>query len=109
MADLCRKIGVGERLEHDFDARIEASLVNDRVSGVARRIKDFEPRLPSQRLFGELATIHAEPEVLEKWLTSHKLSSARLDQMMDEYKRLWATGSMKDPSIISSDREMRMK
>jgi hypothetical protein len=68
MADLCRKIGVRERLEHDLDGRIEASLINDGVSGVAGRIEDFEPRLPSQRLFGELATIHTprKPDIGEK-------------------------------------------
>jgi len=38
------------------------------VSGVASRIKDFEPRLPSQRVFGELATIHTarKPDIGEK-------------------------------------------
>jgi hypothetical protein len=67
-ADLCRKIGVRERLEDDLDIRIEASLMNDGISGVAGRIQDFEPRLPSQRLFGELATIHTarKPDIGEK-------------------------------------------
>ena len=66
--DLCRKIGVRERLEDDLDARIKAPLVDDRVSGVAGRIEDFEPRLPSQRLFGELATIHTarKPDIGEQ-------------------------------------------
>jgi hypothetical protein len=42
--------------------------VDDRLSGVAGRIEDFEPRLLSQRLFGELATIHTarQPYIGEK-------------------------------------------
>src|SRR5690348_14240735 len=66
--DLCREIGVRKRLEDDLDARIEASLMDDGVSGVPGRIEDFEPRLPSQGMFGELATIHAawEPDIGEK-------------------------------------------
>ena len=35
LANPCRKIGVREWLEDDLDIRIEASLMNDGVSGVA--------------------------------------------------------------------------
>jgi hypothetical protein len=62
---------------------------------LAERIRSFrglQPRLPSQRLFGELATIHAEPEVLEKWLASHKLSLASV-QLAPAFERIiLATG-----------------
>ena len=68
MADLYHRIGVRERLEHYLDGRMEASLINDGVSGVSGRIEDFELRLPPQRLFGELATIHTagKPNIGEK-------------------------------------------
>ena len=49
------------------------------------------------------------PETLEKWFASQKLSSPRLDQLMDDYTRLWTTGSMKNPSLIPFNREMRMR
>jgi len=67
-ADPRGEIGIGERLEDDLYARIEASLMDNGVSSVSGRVEDFQPRLPSQRLFGELATIHAarKPDIGEK-------------------------------------------
>jgi hypothetical protein len=61
-------------------------------------------KLPTYRGFGV-----PDPETLEKWIKSKLLKSDRLNQLLDEYKRLWTTGGMKDPSIIPFNRVMRMK
>ena len=50
-----------------------------------------------------------EPDTLDKWIASHKLSSPHLDELVQDYKRLWTTGSMKDPSVIPPNAVMRMK
>jgi hypothetical protein len=61
------QIGVGERLEDDLDAGIEASLVDDGVTGVAGRIEDLETWSPSLSLISELPTVHAagKPDIRE--------------------------------------------
>jgi hypothetical protein len=48
-----------------------------------------------------------EPKTLADWTGSHTLKSNRLGQLLDEYDRLWTTGSMKDPSIIPFNRLAR--
>ena len=47
------------------------------------------------------------------WRSGSPLTNSRSplwdEVVTDEYKRLWATGSMKDPSIIPFNLELRMK
>jgi hypothetical protein len=47
-----------------------------------------------------------EPTALEEWVRSRSLSSDRLSPLLQEYRRLWTTGSLRDPSIIPFNRVM---
>jgi hypothetical protein len=106
-----KEIGVSDADMHDAQEIWISVYCDMLVSDIAGEAEKLLPsaaeqinKLPEAARYGV-----PEPETLEKWLASHKLSSPRLDQLMDEYKRLWATGSMKDPSVIPFNRVMRMK
>ena len=106
-----KEIGVSDADMHEAQGTwidVYCDMLVSEIEAEAEKLLPSAPeeinKLPEAVKYGV-----PEPETLEKWFAYHKLSSPRLDQLMDEYKRLWATGSMKDPSIISSDREMRMK
>jgi hypothetical protein len=49
-----------------------------------------------------------EPTALEEWASSHSLSGDRTKELLDEYRRVWTTGSMKDPSIIPGNPQLEM-
>ena len=106
-----KEIGVSDADIHDAQEAwidVNCDMLVSVIEAEAEKLLPSAPeeinKLPEAAKYGV-----PEPETLEKWRSSHKLSSPRLDQMMDEYKRLWATGSMKDPSIIPFNFEMRMK
>jgi hypothetical protein len=47
------------------------------------------------------------PQTIIDWAKSISLHSDRLSQLLNEYKLLWTTGSMKDPSIIPFNASLR--
>jgi hypothetical protein len=49
--------------------------------------KDDEFKLPS-------------PDTLRDWITPKKQSDARLTELLEEYERVWTTGTMKTPNLI---------
>jgi len=48
-----------------------------------------------------------EPTTVEEWVNSHSLRNDRLTRLLEEYRKLWTTGSMTDPSIIPFNRSLR--
>ncbi len=46
------------------------------------------------------------PQALRAWAASHSLSDAELQKYLDEYDRMWATGSMREPDLIPSNEEL---
>jgi hypothetical protein len=106
-----KEIGVSDADTHDAQEiwiSVYCDMLISEIAGEAEKLLPSAAeeinKLPEFSRYGV-----PEPDRLEKWISSHKLSSPRLDQLMDEYKGLWETGSMKEPSIIPFNRVMRMK
>jgi hypothetical protein len=66
--NLRSKIRIGEGLEDDLDAGIEAALMHDGVSRIPGRIEDLETWSPTQSLLRKLPTVHAagKPHIRKK-------------------------------------------
>src|ERR1043166_4495780 len=57
IADSSRKVGLRQRLLDDFDAGIEAAMVNDGIARISRHEKDLHVRLAALHPPGQLAAI----------------------------------------------------
>ena len=66
--NLRSKIRIGEGLEDDLDAGIEAALMHDGVSRIPGRIEHLETWLPTHSLLRKLPTVHAagKPHIRKK-------------------------------------------
>ena len=83
-----KEIGVSDADMHDAQEIWISVYCDMLVSDIAGEAEKLLPsaaeqinKLPEAARYGV-----PEPETLEKWRSSHKLSSPRLDQMMDEYR-----------------------
>jgi hypothetical protein len=43
------------------------------------------------------------PEAVRNWIASRSLNDVQLFQLIDEYDKVWTTGTMKNPELIPSD------
>jgi hypothetical protein len=59
-------------------------------------------KLPQQPRYGS-----PEPQILEQWVASHSLNSPMMSRLLEEYRNLLTTGSMKDPAIIPFNLAMK--
>jgi hypothetical protein len=106
-----KEIGVSDADTHDAQEiwiSVYGDMLLSEIEGEANKLlpsaADEINKLPEAPKYGT-----PEPATLEKWIADHNLSSSRLDKLVADYKLLWTTGSMKDPSVIPFNRVMRMK
>jgi hypothetical protein len=59
--------------------------------------------LPATKSYGA-----PSPEALREWALSKQINSPMLNKLLDEYTYLWATGEMKNPSLIPHGSQMPM-
>jgi hypothetical protein len=87
---------------------IYAAMSLDHIDGKLEQItkdsnmaKDIDslPMEPSRRL--------PSPEAIEQFVSSRSVNNAEVSDLIAEYKSMWTTGSMKNPSIIPFNENMR--
>jgi hypothetical protein len=85
------------RITLDIIEEVASKLLSDlKAEAEIDALPKTERRVPS-------------PETVKSWITTHSLQDPTLSELVDEYQRIWTTGSMKNPDLIRSRTETKIR
>jgi hypothetical protein len=80
---------------------VYANILESMIEAAAKK------HLPSENVHDEFSKLPKEeteglpsPETLRRWVASKSLNDAEISQLLQEYERVWTTGTMNNPDLI---------
>ena len=108
--DSLKKIGIPDTdiLEvQSFWIGLHCRLLLDQVDDMAKKLLS-DPKVEAE--IENLPKVEGfavpSPETIRTWIKARSPDDYKLNEILDEYERLWTTGTMKNPDLIPYNQQV---